>query len=100
MFGLSEETIEEISSVFKRYDNIDKVVLFGSRAKGNYRSGSDIDLAIMGEKISDQELMSISIQLEDLGLLYKIDLLNYNQHKNTPIGEHIDRVAKIFYNRK
>lgn len=44
MFGLSEETIEEISSVFKHYDNIDKVVIFGSRAKGNYRSGSDIDL--------------------------------------------------------
>lgn len=97
MYGLSDLTINDLRNVFRRYQNIKKVVIFGSRAKGNYRDGSDIDLAIIGDDISKEQLSDIHLQIEDLGLLYKVDILDYNKYKNTPIGEHIARVEKNFY---
>ena len=41
--------------------------------------------------------MDTAVQMEDLGLLYKIDILDYQKQKDTPIGAHIDRVGQIFY---
>ena len=99
MFGLSEKVIEDINNVFKKYDKIQEVYVFGSRSKGNYKQGSDIDLAINGKDISFSDLMNIMADIEDLNLLYKVDILDYNKKKNTPIGEHIDRVKQIFYRK-
>lgn len=97
MYGLSDEIIEEINGVFRKCPNIRKAILFGSRAKGNYSEGSDIDLAIVGENISFNQLLDLNIHIEDLGLLYKVDLIDYSKIANTPIGEHIRRVGKEFY---
>lgn len=99
MYGLSNTVISDICSVFRRHANIDKVLIFGSRAKGTYSEGSDIDLAAVGNEISFDQLMDINIQIEDLGLLYKVDVIDYNKNINTPIGEHIIRVGLPFYNK-
>lgn len=72
----------------------------GSRAKGNYSEGSDIDLAVVGSEISYNQLMDINIQIEDLGLLYKVDVVDYNKNIGTPIGGHIERVGMLFYKRQ
>ncbi|MFA6873196.1 MAG: nucleotidyltransferase domain-containing protein [Bacteroidaceae bacterium] len=100
MFGLSETVINDICGVFEKHPNIKEVVLFGSRAKGNYSEGSDIDLAIKEGDVSFNQLMDINIQIEDLELLYKVDVVNYSERIGTPIAEHIDRVGKKFYLRK
>lgn len=97
MYGLSDTVISDICSVFRKHTNIEKVLIFGSRAKGTYSEGSDIDLAAIGENISFNQLMDINIQIEDLGLLYKVDVIDYNKHINTPIGNHITRVGLPFY---
>ena len=99
MYGLSDTVITDICNVFRRFPNIDKVLIFGSRAKGTYSEGSDIDLAAVGENISFNQLMDINIQIEVLGLLYKVDVVDYNKKVGTPIGEHIDRVGLLFYER-
>lgn len=96
MYELSDLTINDLRKVFSKYQNIKKVVIFGSRAKGNYREGSDIDLAVIGDGILRQ-ISDICLRIEDLGLLYKVDVLDYYKYKDTPIGEHIARVAKPFY---
>lgn len=100
MYGLSDLTINDLHNVFRRYPNIKKVVIFGSRAKGNYREGSDIDLALIGDNINAAQISDIYMNIEDLGLLYKVDILDYPKYKDTPIGEHITRVAKPFYENK
>lgn len=100
MFGLSDDVTSEIQDVFRRHSNIDKVLIFGSRAKGNYREGSDIDLAVIGSGVSFSQLLDINNDIDDLGLLYNVDLLDYKKQIGTPIGEHIDRVGKIFYSVK
>lgn len=96
-FGLSDTVIEELQNVFRRHTNIKKVLIFGSRSKGNYRAGSDIDLAVIGDGVDYNQLLSILCEIEDLELLYSIDLLDYKKKVGTPIGEHIDRVGQVFY---
>lgn len=100
MYGLSNTVIEEIRSVFRKHSNINEVILFGSRAKGNYSEWSDIDLAIKGESISFNQLMDINVQIEDIGLLYKVDIVDYNKNLNTPLASHIDRAGIVFYKKE
>ena len=98
MFGLSENIVQSIYSVFEKYDAVKTVVIFGSRAKGNFENGSDIDLAIENE-ISAEGLEKIQNELEDLDLLYGIDIISYNKLEDSPLKQHIDRVKKTFYKK-
>lgn len=97
VYGLSDETVNDLCSVFACYGNIEKVLLFGSRAKGNFREGSDIDLALFGKDITFNQILDIKVRIEDLALLYTVDLVNFERCKNHPIGEHILRVGQPFY---
>ena len=96
-FGLSDTVIRELQDVFRRHANIEKVLIFGSRSKGNYRAGSDIDLAVVGKDIDYNLLLTLQCEIDDLEMLYSIDLLDYQKQKGTPIGAHIDRVGQVFY---
>ncbi len=96
-FGLSDTVIQELHDVFRRYKNIETVLIFGSRSKGCFREGSDIDLAVIGKDIDYRQLLDIQCAIEDLDLLYRVDLLDYQNKKGTPIGNHIDRVGQVFY---
>ncbi|HEX8378095.1 MAG TPA: nucleotidyltransferase domain-containing protein [Pedobacter sp.] len=99
-FGLKPETITNIKGIFGEFPQIQKVILYGSRAKGNYRNGSDIDLAVLGEDLNLNVLNSISTKIDDLLLPYLIDLSIYNQIRNPDLIEHIQRVGKIFYQKE
>ena len=99
MFGLSDTVIDDLKGIFKQYHNIEEVLIFGSRAKGNYLEGSDIDLALIGEGLTFDTIMDINIKIEDLELLYKVDILNYMEKRGTPIGDHIDQVGQLFYKK-
>lgn len=96
-FGLSDEVIESLRNVFRQHMNIEKVLIFGSRAKGCYREGSDIDLALIGKDITLRQMLDLSNAIDDIDLLYKIDLIDYEKAQSTPIGEHIRRVGQLFY---
>ena len=96
-YGLSDTVIKELQDVFRRHANIRKVLIFGSRSKGNFREGSDIDLALIGNGIDYRQLLEILCEIDDLELLYSVDLLDYQKKKGTPIGDHIDRVGQVFY---
>ncbi len=96
-FGLKETTIEKIQSVLARYPEIEKAVLYGSRAKGNYRNGSDIDLTLMGDGLTHNQLLRIETEIDDLLLPYKMDLSLYQQIENPDLLKHIDRVGITFY---
>ena len=96
-FGLSHETIAKIQAVFKKYSTIHEVIIYGSRAKDNYKNGSDIDLTIVSASINFSTIMNIKIALEDLNLPYQIDLSIYSHISNEYLKEHIDRVGESFY---
>lgn len=96
-FGLSAATLDKLNSIFARHDAIDAVLIYGSRAKGNYRPGSDIDLSIKGSEIPFAELMQIEDQIDDLMLPYTVDLSQYRQLENADLIAHIDRVGVEIY---
>lgn len=98
-YGLEEDAIIKIRNVFLNYPEIDKVILYGSRAKGNYKSGSDIDLVLYGKQLNLQSLNKISLELDDLLLPYKIDICISHQISNKDLTDHIDRVGEIFYQK-
>ena len=98
-FGLSAATLDKLSSVFARHNAIDAVLIYGSRAKGNYRVGSDIDLTLKGSEIAFAEFMQIEDQIDDLMLPYSVDLSQYRQLENTDLIAHIDRVGVEVYAR-
>jgi predicted nucleotidyltransferase len=98
-FGLPPATLDKLNSVFARHPAIASVLIYGSRAKGNYRLGSDIDLTIKGEEIPFAEFMQIEDQIDDLMLPYTIDLSQYRQLSNAELIAHIDRVGVVIYGR-
>jgi len=98
MFGLKEKHIDAINQVFTHFQGIEQVIVYGSRAKDNYRNGSDIDLTIVGE-IEYADLMKLENELDDLLLPYKIDLSIKSKINHPELIEHIERVGKTFYHR-
>ncbi|GBU25051.1 hypothetical protein R83H12_01690 [Fibrobacteria bacterium R8-3-H12] len=94
MFGISQNALDKIKAVLFSAQGIEQVILYGSRAKGNYKEGSDIDLVIKGN-LTFNDLVKISVNLDDLNLPWKIDLSLYSQIKNEKLLEHINRVGKV-----
>ena len=78
---------------------VQKVLLYGSRAKGNYRNGSDLDLTLIGANISYAQLSKIDIQIDDLLLPYSFDISIFKDIENLDLIDHINRVGLIFYER-
>ena len=98
-FGLTEETIQQINRVFEQYPSIEMVLIYGSRAKGNHKVGSDIDLTLMDSTISHQNFLKICSQLDELPIPYMIDLSIFSHIENPDLRDHIQRIGKTFYTR-
>ncbi|MDX1941737.1 MAG: nucleotidyltransferase domain-containing protein [Saprospiraceae bacterium] len=100
-FGLKQAHIDMINQCFTQYPAIEEVILYGSRAKGNFKNGSDIDLTIIdNQSLSFSELLRLETQLDDLLLPYKINLSIKRQISNPDLIDHIDRVGKLFYQKE
>ncbi len=95
-YGLQEDAIDAINEIFAQYDAIEKVVLYGSRAKGNYKPGSDIDLTIIDNGLTQRHLHRIANQLDDLLLPYTFDLSLFRTIKHAALIDHIHRVGCPF----
>lgn len=96
-YGLTQNTIEQICQVFKQYPTIQQVLLYGSRAKGTFRNGSDIDLTILSDQLSNSDLMSIRVKLDNLDLPYLIDLSLKHQIEESALHHHIEQYGKVFF---
>jgi uncharacterized protein len=99
-YGLSDATIEKICAVFAQFPAVKKAVLYGSRAKGNYKAGSDIDLTLYGTELTHAVHLKISEALDELLLPYTIDLSIFAELQHENLEEHIQRVGVVFYERK
>lgn len=98
-YGLKEETLETIIDILSNEPRVEKILLFGSRAKGTYREGSDIDLCIEGADLDFSTLSPLEEKLDDLLLPWKIDLVAFDLISNQDMREHILRVGIPLYER-
>ncbi len=97
MFGLSPDVIRNIKKEFSKFPQIEKVILYGSRAKGNYKDGSDIDVTLIGKNLNLKTVYALEEFLEALYLPYSFDISIFTQIDNDDLIEHILNVGKDFY---
>jgi len=97
--GLSQSVIDQIRTVLGACPALERALLYGSRAKGTYRHGSDIDLALEGRQLDDTQILALENQLDDLLLPYHIDLSHLATIQNEALLEHIRREGRVFYSR-
>ena len=100
-FGITEKSYGLILEAFYKYADIEEVLVFGSRAMGNYKTGSDIDFAIKGRNINNKTACDVSGYLNEvLPIPYYIDVVCYEALINAELKKHIDRHGKLCYRRQ
>ena len=95
--GLNDTDIEKIRAVFSLHKELEKVVLYGSRAKGTYKPASDIDLVLVGDDLNLTIQQAIENELDDLLLPYKFDVSLFFFFENMELVNHIVSVGKVFF---
>ena len=96
-FGLSPTTLQTIRHILAEVPAVKKAVLYGSRAKGTFRQGSDIDLTLFGDALDLITHGQIATRLEESPIPYQVDLSIFNLIEHAGLREHIERVGKPFY---
>lgn len=95
--GLSDDILEWLREVFARYADIERVLIFGSRAKGSYRNGSDIDLAVLAPEMDDATFSRLWNELDDLPLVFTLDVLHWDRLPAGRIREQAIRDGRQLY---
>ena len=98
-FGLKEATIQKMCGVFAAHPQVDEAVLYGSRARGNFRNGSDIDLTLLGPDLDMTVLYRLLQEIDDLMMPYTVDLSIFDHIRDPDLVEHIQRVGVAFYTK-
>jgi len=99
LFGLKEGDLETIRTILKSFPQIEEALIFGSRAKGNYKPGSDVDIVLRGNVEEIAPRVNYILNEESL-LPYKFDVLDYRHIDNPKLVDHIDRLGIVFYRKK
>ncbi|WP_053405524.1 nucleotidyltransferase family protein [Persicobacter sp. CCB-QB2] len=97
-FGISEQSWRQLIEALSRFPQIERAVIFGSRALGNYKRGSDIDLAIYGKQVDERLLFQLRSFIEEETFIpYFMDILHYEKITHLPLRNHIDQEGKVIF---
>jgi predicted nucleotidyltransferase len=97
-FGLDDDDMEEICSILAAHPEIETAVLYGSRATGRFKSGSDIDLVLTGKDLSNQIVLDVRVEFDDSDVPYMFDVVAENDIKDENLKQEIDKTGQVFYN--
>lgn len=97
--GLPAAVVERIHATLARFPEVEQATLYGSRAMGSYRPGSDIDLTLSGAQLDGRVLARLDAALDDLLLPWRFDLSLQAELQSAALLEHIARVGHVFYTR-
>ena len=98
-YGLSEEQFTEIIDIISTYPEIESAIIFGSRATGSFRRGSDIDIAILGNEVDYNLLLGIKGRFEDSDLPFFLDIIAYSIVESEDLKKNINEQGKVIYKR-
>lgn len=98
--GLSPQVVEKILTEFRKFPQLETAILYGSRALGTYKAGSDIDLSFLGKDLNQESVWKVSEALDDTLLPYVFDLSLFETIDNPDLKDHITRVGVVFYQRE
>jgi len=98
-FGIPEDLLLNIKNIFSKYNQINSVILYGSRAKGTFREGSDIDITLIGNNITNSILNNVETEIDELDSPYLFDISIYQQISSINLKDHIDRIGIEIYSK-
>ena len=97
-YGLSHRDLAAILNTLRTFPEIEEAILFGSRAKGNYKPGSDVDIAVKGKGIESSCVADLSYALnEESTLPYFFDIVHFEHISERELVDHINRVGILLY---
>lgn len=99
VFGLSDSVLNQIRSVLRNHSEVEKCIIYGSRALGTHRPNSDIDLTLTGKNLNFSTLLKIENELDDLLLPYLIDISIMSKMDNGNLINHINRAGMVLYKK-
>ncbi len=99
-FGLSPRTVDLLRRILADFPDVEQAVLYGSRAMGTHKPGSDIDLTLFGDRLTADIRNTIAARLDESPIPYTVDLSRYAELDHAKLREHIDRVGVVFYQRQ
>lgn len=99
-FGFTTQEREWMNAIFASIPHIDKVMLYGSRAKGNFRDFSDVDITLFGEDLTRDDLLDLKEKLDESNLPYLYDVSIFSKLTSKEFIDHIKRVGKYIYSRQ
>lgn len=98
-YGLKEQYIDELRGILGNIPSIEEVMLYGSRARGDYGRGSDIDICLKGAQITSSDVVSLKTALYESRIPYFFDVCVWNNIKNENFRNNITRDGKVIYKR-
>lgn len=98
-YGLTDIDILRLKKLFANNSKIDKVILYGSRAKGTFKTFSDVDITLLGENLSRTDINLLSLAIDDLLLPYQFDISIFSTLKNEELIDHINRIGVTLYQK-
>lgn len=98
-YGLTDTAWEKLQNLFALHDKIRQVILYGSRAKGNHKPFSDVDIVLSGDNLSQQDLNRIVLEVDDLLLPYQFDIAIFQNLTNPELIDHIRSRGIVIYDK-
>ncbi|RLD78733.1 MAG: nucleotidyltransferase domain-containing protein [Bacteroidetes bacterium] len=99
-YGLIDSDLNNVISILLKNQKIDEIILFGSRAKGNFKKGSDIDIALKGATLKLIDIIDVTIEIDSLLLPYKFDLIIFDRINEKALIDHINRIGIVLFSKK
>ena len=99
-FGLEEHVLRRIRAALENYPAVERAVIFGSRATGHYKSYSDIDIAVFAPEIDYRDFAMLAFELEELPIIFKIDVVHFDKLSNAALKEKIELEGKTVVERE
>ena len=98
-YGLTDSELKQLFDIFADHPHVGQAILYGSRAKGNYKPFSDVDITLVGHELTREDLNDILLAIDDLLLPYQVDLSLFHKLKNEALIDHIRRRGIVIYQR-
>ena len=98
-YGLTDSELKQLFDIFDDHPHVGQAILYGSRAKGNYKPFSDVDITLVGHELTREDLNDILLAIDDLLLPYQVDLSLFHKLKNEALIDHIRRRGIVIYQR-